>query len=84
MSLIAGFEHVARENESLAAYTRLNLGGPAEFFAEPTTQQELTDLVKRFSDEQQPIRLIGSGSNIIVGQEGVKGLVLHLAAPVFC
>ena len=84
MSLIDGFEHIARENESLAGYTRLKLGGPAEYFAEPTTEAELVGLVTRFSDAQQPIRLIGSGSNILVGDEGVKGLVLHLAAPVFC
>ncbi|MEE2826730.1 MAG: UDP-N-acetylmuramate dehydrogenase [Planctomycetota bacterium] len=84
MSLIDGFEHIARENESLAAYTRLKLGGPAEYFAEPTTEQELVELVKRFSQEQQPIRLIGGGSNVIIGREGVSGLVLHLAAPVFC
>ena len=84
MSLIDGFEHIARENESLAGYTRLKLGGPAEYFAEPTTEAELVGLVTRFSEAQQPIRLIGSGSNIIVGDGGVKGLVLHLAAPVFC
>ncbi|MDG2185385.1 MAG: UDP-N-acetylmuramate dehydrogenase [Mariniblastus sp.] len=84
MSLIDGFEHIARENESLSGYTRLKLGGPAEYFAEPTTEQELTALVMRFSEEQKPIRLIGSGSNIVVGEEGVEGLVLHLAAPVFC
>ena len=41
MSLISGFEHIVRENEPLAPYTRLNIGGVAEYFAEPTTKDEL-------------------------------------------
>ncbi len=84
MSIISGFEHIVRENQSLAPYTRLKLGGVAEFFAEPTTQDELVGLVKRFDQHQQPIRLIGSGSNVVIRDEGVPGLVLHLSAPCFC
>ncbi len=84
MSIINGFEHIVRENQSLAPYTRLKLGGVAEFFAEPTTQDELVGLVKRFDQQQQPIRLIGSGSNVVIRDEGVPGLVLHLSAPCFC
>ena len=83
MSLIAGFEHVVRENEPLAPYTRLNVGGVAEYFAEPTNIDELVGLVKRFAAAQLPIRLIGGGSNVLVRDEGVPGLVLHLAAPEF-
>ena len=84
MSLIEGFEHITREDEPLAPYTRLGIGGTAEFFAEPTTQDELVGLVKRFSDAQLPIRLIGSGTNLIINDERVSGLVIHLAAPDFC
>ena len=82
-NLTQGFEHLIRENEPLAPFTRLNLGGVAEFFAEPTTLDELVELVKRFSAAELPIRLIGGGSNILVRDEGVPGLVLHLSAPVF-
>ena len=81
MSLIAGFEHIVRENEPLAPFTRLNLGGVAEFFAEPTNLEELVGLVISFSAKKLPIRLIGGGSNILVRDEGVPGLVLHLTAP---
>ncbi len=83
MSLIAGFEHIVRENEPLAPFTRLNLGGVAEFFAEPTNLEELVGLVISFSAKKLPIRLIGGGSNILVRDEGVPGLVLHLTAPEF-
>ncbi len=83
MTLLSGFEHIVREKEPLAPYTRLNIGGSAEYFAEPTTRDELIELVKRFSGEDQSIRLIGSGSNLLVNDTGVNGLVIHLAAPEF-
>ena len=83
-NLVSGFEHIVRENEPLAPFTRLNIGGVAEYFAEPTTLDELIEIVKRFSSAELPIRLIGGGSNILVRDEGVPGLVLHLSAPAFC
>ena len=83
MTLLSGFEHIVREKETLASFTRLKIGGTAEYFAEPTTRDELIGLVKRFADEDLPIRLIGSGSNLLVSDKGVPGLVIHLAAPEF-
>lgn len=84
MSITDGLQHIIRENEPLGPYTRLNLGGMAEFFAEPTTEAELTTLVKRAAEHDLPVRLIGSGSNILVRDEGVAGLVISLSAPEFC
>ncbi len=83
MSLIDGLEHIVRENEPLAPFTKLNLGGVAEFFAEPTSVDELAVLTKRFHDAEKSVRLIGGGSNIVVRDEGVSGLVVHLDAPAF-
>lgn len=84
MSLIDGFEHVARQDEPLAPYTRLGIGGGAEYFAEPLALEELVSLVQRFSEAKQPIRLLGSGTNLVVNDAGVKGLVIRLNAPAFC
>lgn len=84
MSIAPGLEHVLRENEPLAPYTRLNLGGVAEYFAEPTNEAELLELVKLFSEKELPIRIIGGGSNVLVRDEGVSGLVISLSAPEFC
>ena len=82
--MISGLEHIVRENEPLAPYTRLGLGGVAEYFAEPTSQDELVAVVKRFTEEGLPIRLIGGGSNVLIKSSGVAGLVIHLGAPAFC
>ncbi len=84
MSLISGFEDVVKENEPLAPYTRLKLGGVAAWFAEPQTRQQLIGLVKNFSENELPIRLIGAGSNTLIRNQGVGGLVISLASPVFC
>jgi UDP-N-acetylmuramate dehydrogenase len=81
---LSGFEHIVRRDEPLAPYTWFRLGGAAEYFAEPTSQDELARLVQRCRDEQVSVRLLGGGSNILVVDEGVRGMVIHLSAPAFC
>ena len=83
MDFAEGLEHVVRENEPMAPYTRLRIGGPAEFFAEPTSVEELTEVVRRARAAELPIRLLGGGTNLLVRDEGVPGVVLSLAAPAF-
>jgi UDP-N-acetylmuramate dehydrogenase len=81
MTFLAGYEHLVRENESLAPYTWLQIGGPARYFAEPTTADEMVAVVRAALQAQLPIRVLGGGSNLLVQEAGWDGLVLHLAAP---
>ncbi len=83
MSIPSGFEHIVRENEPLAAHTWFRLGGTAQYFAEPTTIEELAALVKRAHAEGLPVRVLGGGSNVLVRDEGVPGLVVSLSAAAF-
>jgi UDP-N-acetylmuramate dehydrogenase len=83
MGLIDGLEHIILENEPLAHFTRLRLGGVAEYFAQPTSLEELSEIIRRCSHEAIPMRLIGGGSNVLVSDEGVAGMVIHLSAPRF-
>ena len=83
MSMFDGFDHIVRENENLAPFTRLGIGGDAEYFAEPTNREELVGLVKNCHEQDIQVRLIGSGSNLLVADDGVKGLVISLGAPAF-
>lgn len=83
MSFITGFEHCVRQQEPLAAHTWFRMGGPAEYFAEPTTRDELQRIVARAKAEGLPVRVLGGGSNVLVGRAGVKGVVIHLGAPCF-
>jgi UDP-N-acetylmuramate dehydrogenase len=84
MANFSGFEHIVRDGEPLGRHTWFRLGGPAEFFAEPTSVEELSGLVRRCHEEGLPVRLLGGGSNVLARDEGVKGLVIHLSAAPFC
>lgn len=83
MSLDKGFEHFVKRAEPLAPHTWFHLGGPAEFFAEPTTVDQLQALVRRCREANAPVRVLGGGSNILVRDEGVAGVVVRLAAEAF-
>jgi UDP-N-acetylmuramate dehydrogenase len=78
-----GFERVVREGELLGPHTWFGLGGPAEYFAEPSSMDELSALVRRCSDEGIAVRVLGGGSNLLVRDEGVGGMILRLSAPAF-
>lgn len=84
MSLLTGFQDIVRRGEPLAMHTWFQLGGPAEYFAEPEDADQLMELVRRCHDENVDVRLLGQGSNILVRDEGVPGMVIRLSAPAFC
>ena len=84
MGLVSGLEHIVRFEEPLSQHTWLRLGGPASYFAEPTTPEELSTLVRRCREQDTPVRLLGHGSNVLVRDEGFQGVVVHLGAPAFC
>lgn len=83
MSFLKGFEKIVRTGELLAPHTWFGLGGPAEYFAEPNTLDELAALVRRSREENLPVRLLGGGSNLLVRDEGVRGVVVRLSGPAF-
>jgi UDP-N-acetylmuramate dehydrogenase len=68
-----------QEHVLLAPYTTLRIGGPARFFCEVATGAELLEAV-HFA-RQQSLRLftLGGGSNLLIGDSGFDGLVLHIA-----
>ena len=82
-SFTNGFDEIVRLREPLAPHTWLGIGGPAQYFAEPRTIDELQTLVKRAAAEGLQIRLLGGGSNVLVRDDGVPGVVVRLSAPVF-
>lgn len=83
MSFLSGFEKIVRQAEPLAMHTWFQLGGPAEYFAEPETPEQLIALLKRCHDNGVPARVLGSGSNILVRDEGVHGVTIRLAELAF-
>jgi UDP-N-acetylmuramate dehydrogenase len=80
---LADLADIVKPNEPLAPYTYLKLGGPAEWLVQPRSREELSAVVQRCFQERIPLRVLGSGCNILVRDEGVRGAVLRLSAPAF-
>lgn len=83
MNPFSGLESIVRQDEPLEMHTWYHLGGPAEYFAEPTDPDQLIDLVRRARENEMPVRTLGHGSNILVRDEGVPGLTIHMVADEF-
>lgn len=77
------FAEITKRNEPLAPYLHLNLGGPAEFLVQPRSREELSRFVRHCFQEGVPLRVLGSGCNLLVRDEGVRGAVLVLREPAF-
>lgn len=70
-------------NISFKNLTTMKLGGPAQFFSDVHTVQELTELYKDAQSKNIAVFIIGGGSNIIAHDEGFHGLVLRIKIPGF-
>jgi len=66
------------EREVLAPRTTMRVGGPARVFAEPATVEDLRHLLLEANRRGLPVLLLGRGSNLIIPDAGVDGLVLSL------
>src|SRR3954468_1984014 len=82
MAAMSGIDGV-REQVPLDERTWFKVGGAAQFFAEPTSVDELQALVNRSRDEGLHVRLLGGGSKVLVRDEGVSGMIISLANPAF-
>lgn len=65
-------------SEPLARYTSMKIGGPADFFVEVENQAALSQLLSFLSQHGMPSCLLGNGSNVLVSDFGVEGVVVHL------
>jgi UDP-N-acetylmuramate dehydrogenase len=71
-------EDIERDH-SLERLTTIRAGGRADYFARPETADELVELLAWAAGEGQAVEVVGSGSNLLVADAGVRGLVLKLA-----
>lgn len=65
-------------NEPLKKYTYTHLGGKADYLVMPTTYEEVQRIVQLVKKESLPFTLLGNGSNVIVKDGGIRGIVLLL------
>ncbi|WP_099221503.1 UDP-N-acetylmuramate dehydrogenase [Listeria costaricensis] len=67
-----------KQNEPLSNYTYTKTGGVADFFVMPRTVLEAQAVVTFANEEAIPLTILGNGSNLIVKDGGIRGIVLHL------
>ena len=75
---IEDFSEILRRDEPLSQHTWLKLGGPAQYFISPHTEAELLDVIKTFRRQQLQVHILGSGSNLLVREAGVQGVVVKV------
>jgi len=69
-------EKMLSENFNLSSYTTIKVGGVAEYFAEPKSINEFSYLIKWANLNKQRCQIIGAGSNLLINNIFIKGLVL--------
>lgn len=69
--------------EPLAKHTTMRVGGPAQFWAEPETEESFARLVRFCTLKEIPLFVMGRGSNLLVRDGGIRGVVVHLARGEF-
>jgi UDP-N-acetylmuramate--alanine ligase len=74
---IVGEEGDVRLHEPLAKHTTLRVGGPAQFWVEPRTEMSFGEVIRFCRRENLPLFVIGRGSNLLVRDGGIRGLVVH-------
>src|SRR5204863_2061690 len=70
----------AERDSPLARFTTMRVGGPADLLATAHNAFELRALVRFARSRELPLFLLGRGSNVVISDRGVRGLVVHVRA----
>jgi len=73
------FGKTIRFDEPMSRHTYFRVGGPAEVFATPETIDDLVDMIRWCREEKVPLLVIGGGSNLLVTDGGIAGMVIALS-----
>ena len=66
-------------NEPMSAHTNFRIGGPADVFYEARAVEEVKNALKASNDLSIPYFILGIGANILVGERGIRGLVIKMS-----
>ena len=65
-------------DEPMMKHTTFRVGGPADYFVMPTSAEEVKAVISLCKEEEVPYTIIGNGSNLLVGDKGIRGVVVQL------
>ncbi len=83
MGELGAFAGIVRENQSLAPFTWLQIGGPTRYLVEPDDASQLQAVVECCAAASIPMRVIGGGSNLLIRESGFDGATFSLSSPAF-
>lgn len=66
-----------QENIPLAPFTTYKIGGPADYFLKATSPRQIIDALNTANKSNLPVFILGTGANILIGDKGFRGLVIH-------
>lgn len=69
-----------KSNEPLSQHTTMKIGGPADLFIEPSSVENVSKVMNVIKQKQLPWRAIGRGSNLLVSDKGIEGIVIKLGS----
>lgn len=64
--------------EPLSGHTTFKMGGKADYFVMPKSQEEIAEMIKLCNQQQMPFYILGNGSNILVGDKGYRGVIIQI------
>ena len=70
----------AESDKTLAPFTTLQVGGPADLYYALTNTNEIEDLIKTAKELEIPFFVLGGGSNTVFHENGFRGLIIHIKA----
>ncbi|MDO5423693.1 MAG: UDP-N-acetylmuramate dehydrogenase [Eubacteriales bacterium] len=74
---IVGSDHTLTD-EPMKNHTTFRIGGPADYFVKPHSKAEIAAVLKACRNANEPYFILGNGSNLLVGDNGYRGLVLQI------
>ncbi len=80
LDIIKKFNNNISNNTNLSNYSWFNLGGPAEYFFKPENKKQLIEFLKENKKNKLKVTILGAGSNTLIRDKGVKGVVIKLGS----
>ena len=65
--------------EPMARHTTFRIGGPADIYVQPLDLEQLAEVMRFAREHGLPVKVVGNGSNLLVGDGGIRGIVVRLA-----
>ena len=79
---IEDFNEILQRDVPLSHHTWLRLGGPAQYLVTPRSEAELLDVISVCRNQKLAIHILGGGSNLLVRDAGVEGVVIKVIEPL--